>query len=103
MGKLKPRTKHISLAFLGDEWQESYLEFRTLTWADASKLQAEDLNEAKAAGLLLETLKGMFVGGKSIGADGQLVALEAADLDELDLETIATVTKELAGQPSPNG
>ena len=102
MGKLKSRTKRISLEFLGEEWNESYLEFRTLTWADAARFQAEGLDESKAAGVLVATLKDMFVSGKAVGADGSLVELEKSDIDELDLETITQVTTQLAGNPSPN-
>ncbi len=102
MAKLKARTKRISLEFMGQEWNESYLEFRTLNWADAQKLQVEGMNDQAVNTTLQQLLKDLFVSGKSVGADGQLVDVEADDLAELDLETIALVNRELAGAPSPN-
>lgn len=102
MSKLKSRIKHISLDFMGTEWQDCYIDFRALTWADASKLQVDDLNERQAARVLLDTLKGAFVSGRGIGEDGQMIELEADDLDDLDLESIAQVTRGLTGQINPN-
>jgi hypothetical protein len=102
MGKLKARTKTISLAFMGDAWKDAFVEFRALTWADAQKLQVEDMNDQAAMAALQELLQSLFVSGKSLGENDRMVELEASDLAELDIETIATITREMAGAPSPN-
>lgn len=102
MARLKARTKKISLGFMGEAWNESYLEFRALTWADAQKLQVEDMTDQAAMTALQELLQHLFVAGRSLDAQDQLVELTKEDLAELDIETIAQVTKELAGAPSPN-
>ncbi len=103
MAKLKPRTKRISLSFMGEAWNDAFVEFRALTWGDAQKLQVEDMNDQAANAALQSLLRDLFVSGKSLDANDQMVDLEADDVSELDLETIATITRELAGAPSPNG
>ncbi len=102
MSRLKPRIKHVSLAFMGEEWAESYLEFKALSWADVSKLNTDNKNDTEATAKLYDTIKGAFLSGKGIGEDGSAIDLTADDIDDLDLETIAEVTKHLSGQPDPN-
>lgn len=101
MARLKARTKRISLDFMGEAWNEAFVEFQSLTYADSQKLQGK-FDDAQAAGMLMDMLKTKFVAGTSLGADDELVDLTADDLAELDIETIGLITKELAGSPSPN-
>lgn len=103
MGRLKPRVKRIALDFMGEEWAECYLEFRAFTWGDVAGIDTEGLDNAKATTKLLETLKSAFLGGKGVDMQGETVELAASDLDDLDLETLTTVTQRLTGQPDPNG
>ncbi len=102
MSKLKPRIKHISLAFMGEGWQDCYIDFRALRWADVASLETDGKDNRQAVTVLLDVLKQNFLIGRGLSEDGQPVELDAADLDELDLEALTTISQQLGGAPSPN-
>ena len=102
MSKLKPRIKHISLAFMGEGWEDCYVDFRSLRWADVANLDSDGKDNRQAVNVLLQVLKQNFLGGRGLGEDGQPVELEANDLDELDLEALTAISQQLGGAPGPN-
>ncbi|MDP9469050.1 MAG: hypothetical protein M3Q71_00065 [Chloroflexota bacterium] len=102
MSKLKPRIKHISLAFMGEGWGDCYIDFRALRWADVANLETDGKDNRQAVTVLLEVLKQNFLSGRGVSEDGQPVELDAADLDELDLEALTAISQQLGGAPSPN-
>src|SRR4051812_47660874 len=98
MSRLKPRIKHITLEFLGPEWEESYLDFAALTFPDLEHLDLTD-----ASGKAVRTfLREKFVGGRGIDTGNQPFDLTTEDLDAFDIETIKVCIDRLAGQPDPN-
>ena len=98
MANLKPRLKHIDLAFLGSEWEGCGINFRALTFKDLGALDATD-QSGKA---VLDLLRAKFAGGSAIDEAGQRMDLSASDLDSFDIETIKLFVDALTGQPDPN-
>ena len=83
--------KRVTLEFLGDEYNDSYLEFYALPIKEYKSLveQIEAIGEdnQKATEAVIETLKKNFVAGK-ISVDGKLEDVDAEDIESLDIETI---------------
>ncbi len=102
MSKLKPRIKRVSLAFMGEGWQEAYVDFKALRWADVAELADENVAGRDAITKLTGVLKRQFVAGRALGEDDQLFDLDSDDLAELDLEALTKVSQELGGAPDPN-
>lgn len=102
MSNLKPRIKHISLAFMGAGWEECYLNFRAFRWADIKDTDTENKASHVVIEETLAVLKRSFLDGKGIGTDGQVLDITADDLDDLDLEALTTIGQQLGGQPDPN-
>ncbi len=102
MASLKPRVKHVSLAFLGEEWQDCYLDFAALQWTDVKNLngQETDPNKAFEAGIAL--LQRKFLKGQGIDESGQPLDLTADDLEQFDIETLTAITGQVGGNPDPN-
>ncbi len=93
---LKTRNKTISLAFMGDGWQDGTLTFRALRLADLTSLTSDE----SGAGVLV-LLKDTFVSGSAPDSDGQLAAVAADDLDQFDLEAVTEISRQLSGVVDP--
>ena len=102
MGRLKPRTKRISLDFMGEGWQDCYIEFAALQWRDIKGMDDPDGDANKSFELGMDVLKRKFVSGQGLDAEGNTIALTADDLEDLDIETLTTLTGQLGGTPGPN-
>src|SRR5437870_1687006 len=102
MSHLKPRIKHISLKFLGDGWEDAYVQFRALKWDDVKDFDPTTMDNHVAVGRMLDVLEQSFVAGSGVGEDGQPVALSAADMREFDLETQGNLFQRLSGTGDPN-
>ncbi|MDP9370527.1 MAG: hypothetical protein M3Q03_20035 [Chloroflexota bacterium] len=102
MSKLKPRIKRVSLAFMGEGWQEAYVDFKALRWADVAELQGGQGENRNPVEILIEALRRNFSGGKGVDEDGSLFDLSADDLGDFDLDAINSIADELAGRPDPN-
>ncbi len=103
---LKGRTRRVPLAFFGEEWRDAYVEFRFLTWADAQEEKQRNSGNGTDSDQYLEqaleTLKRAFVSGKSLNETGELVELEAADLEGFDIDALLTLYQRVLGVPDPN-
>lgn len=97
MAQLKPRVTRVALNFLGDGWQDCYLDFSSLRFADMDALAT--LTNGAA---VLDVLKGHFLSGKGVDTTDQVVDLSAEDIDQLDVQTVGKVVKALAGLDDPN-
>lgn len=101
MGNIKIK-KRVTLEFLGDDYKEAYLDFFSIPLSEYNALleQSEGLEEdtAKAYGLITETLKKQYAGGKFPDEGGKLVDVAADDLMDFDLETAVHVYRVLTGQ-----
>lgn len=103
MGKIVIK-KRITLDFLGEEYKECYLEFKTIPMKEYEKYVEQsqsNKDEKKAVTFIVSTLRDLFIGGKFI--DEELFDVEKEQLDDFDVNTIITVFKILTGQDqSPN-
>jgi hypothetical protein len=87
--------KHFSLAYLGTDWKDCYLDLKPLSISDVkgklpeiSKLQAKDADVGKGVDLLLELLSDKFIGGKVVDDTGKIVELPKEALGDLPVEVI---------------
>ena len=93
---LKTRNKTISLAFMGDGWQDGTLTFRALRLADLTSLTSDE----SGAGVLT-LLKDTFVSGSAPDSDSQIGDVAADDLDQFDLEAVTEISRQLSGVVDP--
>lgn len=90
--------KRVPLDFLGDEYKDAYLVFRSMPISDFEKFQEEAsaVEDKKSVSFLLDKLKQNFVSGE-FPVDGKLVAIEKEDLDDFDAETIVKAFQTYTG------
>ena len=103
MGKFST-AKKISLAFLGEGWNEAYLTFRNISFnesLDLADLKIDDSNTKESATKVLGFLKSHFVNGKAFDGES-LVDVTEDDLGELPVEVVGKVLETLAGNSNPN-
>ena len=104
MGKIVIK-KRITLEFLGDEYKECYLEFKTIPMKDYIeyvKKASESKGEAEASQYIIDALTPLFVSGKFLEND-ELFDVTKDQIKEFDVETLVTSFNILTGQaPSPN-
>ena len=98
MSHLKPRVKHVSLAFLGEGWGDAYIDFTALTFPDLERMDTAD----QTGKSVRQLLRDKFLAGRAIDTDNQPFDLTADDVDKFDIETLGEFVKALSGQPSPN-
>lgn len=105
MGKIVIK-RRVDLDFLGEEYKDAYLTFRTIPVKDYAEfikslngLEQSDKPEenAKAVTIMLECLKKYFFEGKFPEGD-KLQAVENNDLDDLDPETAIKCFEKLVGR-----
>lgn len=94
-------TKRISLAELGDDWAECYLEFRQITFGEAKAFVGLDKEPEKAADKAIEILEDHFVSGKAVGEEG-IVDVKAKDMSDFPAAVISQSITELVGKVEPN-
>ncbi len=103
MSKLVIR-KRVTLEFLGDEYKESFLDFKSIPVGDYDKLIDEikeagegDNNAANA--VILKLLKTYYIGGKFPNDKGILEELDSPDeLNGLDKDAILECFGKMTGQ-----
>ncbi len=104
--RLKQRVRHVSLAFLGADWKDAYVDFRFMTWSDSKVIREAAANVSSddaATDAMIATLKNAFVAGKSLDAAGELVDLTPDDLEAgFDLDAQSTLYSRYLGVPDPN-
>jgi hypothetical protein len=98
--------KKISLDFIGKDYADCYLEFKTIAMKDYEKyvgLATQNKDESKAVGFIVETLASLFVSGKFIDDKDELFDVNKDELGDFDMQVMITVFKALTGQDqSPN-
>src|SRR3954452_10576489 len=98
MSQLKPRIKHISLKFMGEGWEEGFVQFRSLRFKDLKLLDPTDTTGESLEGVL----KSAFIAGQGIDTEGKPLPLKAEDLSDFDIQTQKTFVEYLTGQLDPN-
>jgi len=91
--------KTISLEFLGEDYKDGYLTFKTIPLKDYEQFvtQSKKQDEAESIKLIVETLKKYFIEGKFPDGD-KTVDLTVEDIEDFDVNTAITVFKYLTGQ-----
>lgn len=92
----KPRfqiTAKYSLADLGDDWKNCYVEYRQLTYDDIEKLEGVDERSAKA---VIKFVQDIFVSGK-VPVNGQVVDMQKEDVRHLPIIVLAKIIEEASG------
>jgi hypothetical protein len=101
MAKIEIKKK-ITLEFLGADYKDDYLVFKSMPLREYEKLlpQLEEAGEdgKKAMPIIKSILEGNFIEGKFQGQD---VAKE--DLADFDLETLIKAFEIFTGQVPPKG
>lgn len=94
--------KHVSLDFLGKEYKESYLVFRSIAVPEYTELQKKlsTVNNEEANDKILSILKDYYISGKFPNDDGVLEDIDGGKdaLNYLDLDTLITCFGALTGQ-----
>ncbi len=101
---LQARVRRVPLDFVGPDWSDAYVDLRYLTWADTKRIRegsAAQTDEDKAVEALLTTLSDVFVSGKAVADDGQLIDITAADLASLDMDTLGRLYQAALGVADP--
>ena len=98
--------RKISLDFIGKDYADCYLEFKTIPMKDYEKyvaLASENQDEKKAVGFITSTLQDLFVSGKFIDENNETFDVKKEELGDFDMNVMITVFKSLTGQDqSPN-
>jgi hypothetical protein len=102
MGKFAIR-KTVKLDFLGDEYKDAYLVFKTIPIKEYANLlpainQMEE-DRIKSSEKVIEIIKDKFIAGKTLTEDGELEAITTDELDDiLDEEVSSHVFAVITGQ-----
>lgn len=98
--------RKIPLDFIGEDYKDCYLEFKTIPMKDYEKYveqASENKDEKKAVGFITSTLQDLFVSGKFIDESNETFDVKKEELGDFDMNVMITVFKSLTGQDqSPN-
>jgi len=98
--------RKISLDFLGEDYKDCYLEFKTIPMKEYEKYveqASENKDEKKAIGFITKTLQDLFISGKFIDENNELFDVKKDELGDFDMNVMITVFKTLTGQDqNPN-
>lgn len=103
MSKLVIR-KRVTLEFLGDEYKDAFIDFKSIPVGDYDKLideikAAGDGDNQKANSVILGILKEYYLGGKFPNEQGTLEELDSKDeLDGLDKDALLECFGKMTGQ-----
>jgi len=98
--------RKISLDFIGEDYKDCYLEFKTIPMKEYEKYvqqASENKDEKKAIEFITKTLQDLYISGKFIDEKNELFDVKAEELGDFDMNVMITVFKTLTGQDqSPN-
>jgi len=92
--------KKVSLEYLGENWKESYLEFRLPSYSDLKNLIDDKATDQEKVEKGLETIIGLFKGGKAI-SEGKEVEVKSEDIRDFPIEVITRCFKAISGDIDP--
>lgn len=97
--------KRISLSFLGEDYKDSYIVFKTVPVAEYEVLfkKNTELTNIEATSLALSVIKDKFIEGKMVDDTGTLQDISVKDIDSfMDEEILNECYLTLLGQkPDP--
>lgn len=89
--------KRVTLEFLGEEYKDSYLEFKSLSLAEFEKLlvklEPNQDNNKESIKLIAKVLEDQFISGKFLAED-----VVKEDIRQFDLETLTRSFELFTGQ-----
>ncbi len=98
--------RKISLDFIGEDYKDCYLEFKTIPMKEYEKYvqqASENKDEKKAIEFITKTLQDLYISGKFIDEKSELFDVKAEELGDFDMNVMITVFKTLTGQDqNPN-
>lgn len=87
--------KRFSLAYLGDEWKDCYLNLKPFSVQDVktklpqiAKLQEDSTNVEEGVDMLIELLSEKFIDGKVVDESGTVVDMPKEAIADLPVEVI---------------
>lgn len=89
--------KRVNLDFLGDEYKEAYIIFKSVPLNDYEKIMEAPQEGKEALKFIQGVLEKYFVGGKAPDDNGQLADIKKEDLGQLDGETAVKCFEVLSG------
>lgn len=95
--------KKVSLGFLGEEYKDAYLTFKSIPVIEFEEIQnklkaLEGGKDAAAIKYILELLKSHYLSGEFPDDSGKLEDVKKEDLDQLDSQTLLECFKTFTGQ-----
>lgn len=92
--------KRVSLDFLGEEYKDSYLVFRSIPVPDYENIidEVDKLDNKKSIQYIVTTLEKYFIEGKGLDESGSLIAITQNDIKLLDGETTIKCFETLTGR-----
>lgn len=100
-------TRKISLAFMGEGYEDAYFETRRINVADQRRIfeQLDGIggdDSAKAYEVAQDVLQQQFYGGVMPNMEGELVPFSADDIPTIfDLDAVMTIYAQVMGNPDP--
>lgn len=98
--------KHFSLAFLGTEWKDAYINFRAFNANDISKNVVIDAKNPDAEAIqksfqdMINLLEEKFVSGQVPTDDGKMEALKKEDMSTLEIDIVQGAITFLSQPPT---
>lgn len=94
-------TKKLDLEYLGENWKGCYLEFQLPSYGEIKELSnLESKNDAEKIEIALQTITGLFRGGKAI-SDGKEVDVTKEDLKDFPIDVLTKSFQLISGELSP--
>ncbi len=96
--------KRVSLDFLGDDYQDSYLIIKYVPVKEYDQLMIvaqAAADKKQSIKFIQEQIKQRFVEGK-VKQGSELVSVKAEDLESFPADVFITAYQEITGQVSPN-
>lgn len=94
--------KRVSLEFLGEEYKDAYLTFKSIPAVDFDEIMAQlktiEDNKEGSMTFILDMLKKYYISGEFPNDDGKLADVTAEDLGGLDPNSIVKCFQIFTGQ-----
>jgi hypothetical protein len=98
---MDPRTKRVSLDFIGDGWQDCFVELRYFRWADYKRfVEMEKAHGDEVFDAMIEKIQSVFVSGQVLDG-GKPVALTREQIADFDTETLKVLNNVALGYLDP--
>lgn len=98
---MDPRLKRVSLDFIGDGWQDCYVDLRYFRWGEYKQfIEMEKAHGDDVFDAMVEKIQLVFVSGQVL-EDGKPVPLTKEQVAEFDTETLKVLNNVALGYVDP--